>query len=166
MTFNPHIENLSQKRLLDDFRFVLKKYYRKVLGRRYFKYIDKQYDISIFEETGKKFFEKYDSKTKLYQYFEDKTQLKKEPHLHIIVDVPTNDMELFCNVLRENLENKYPSLTTRAGLILTDNDEKNAWNYCSKEGGKIFSKTDLTEKSATDIFTDSTSCPNKWTTYP
>lgn len=35
MTFNPHIENYSMKKLLNDFRYALQKYYRKELGRRY-----------------------------------------------------------------------------------------------------------------------------------
>ena len=40
MTFNPHIENLSQKRLFNDFTFGLKKYYREEICRRYYKHID------------------------------------------------------------------------------------------------------------------------------
>ena len=35
MTFNPHIENYSMKKLLNDFRYALQKYYQKELGRKY-----------------------------------------------------------------------------------------------------------------------------------
>ena len=40
MTFNPHIENLSQRNLMINFRKSLQKYYRKTLGSRYFKHKD------------------------------------------------------------------------------------------------------------------------------
>lgn len=146
ITFNPHIENLSQKRLLNDFRYALQKYYRKELGRRYFKYIDNQYDIAIFEEIGKKFFEKLDSATHLIQYIEKDVEFKKEPHLHIIADVPQNKATDFFNTLKDTLKSIYSSLTSDYQLIGNDTDERNTWNYCSKEGGKIFSKSDLCEK--------------------
>ena len=41
MTFNPHIENLSQRNLMINFRKSLQKYYRKTLGSRYYKHKDK-----------------------------------------------------------------------------------------------------------------------------
>lgn len=148
ITFNPHIENLSQKRLLDDFKFTLKKYYREEIGRRYFKHIDNQYDIAIFEEIGKKFYEVYDSETHLIKYIEKNESFKKEPHLHIITEVPANNVEHYCEVLRTNLESTYPSLSFKVELILTEKDEINTYNYCSKEGGKIYSKSDLIEKSS------------------
>ena len=74
MTFNPHIENLSQSTLLNNFKMILKKYYRKELGSRYYKHKDKQYQIGIFQEIGSKNF--------------------KQPHLHIIVDVPITVMKI------------------------------------------------------------------------
>lgn len=52
ITLNPHIENLSRNKLIKDFRFILQKYYRKVLGPRYYKHKDKQYKIGIFQEDG------------------------------------------------------------------------------------------------------------------
>lgn len=163
LTFNPHIENLSQKRLFNDFRYALQKYYREDIGRRYYNYIDNQYDIAVFEEIGKKFYEVYDSKTQLIKYIDKKEPFKKEPHLHIITDVPANNIERYCEVLRTTLESNYPSLATRAQLILTKKDEINAYNYCSKEGGKIYSKRDLTEKEMPLI--DSTSGILKYISY-
>ena len=146
MTFNPHIENYSTKKLLNDFRYALQKYYRKELGRRYFKYVDNQYDVAIFEETGKKFFEKLDEATLLKEYLEMNIDFKKEPHLHIIADVPTDVGTNFFNSLKNTLESMYPSLTTDFDLIATQVDEKNVWNYCLKEGGKITTKNDLCER--------------------
>lgn len=148
MTFNPHIENLSQKRLFNDFSYALQKYYREEIGRRYFKHIDNQYDIAIFEEIGKKFYEVYDSKTQLITYIEKNESFKKEPHLHIITDIPANNVEHYCEVLRTSLESIYSSSTTKVELILTEKDLINAYNYCSKEGGKIYSKSDLIRKKS------------------
>lgn len=159
MTFNPHIENYSMKKLLNDFRYALQKYYRKELGRRYYKHINNQYTIAIFEENGKKFFEKMDEATHLIKYIEKDIEYKREPHLHIIADIPTHTEKDFFNSLKDTLKIIYPSLTTDYQLIGNDVDEKNVWNYCSKEDGKILSKNDLCEKSAINIPADSTFSP-------
>lgn len=73
MTFNPHIENLSQRNLMINFRKSLQKYYRKTLGSRYYKHKDKQYQIGVFQEVGSRDF--------------------KQPHLHIIIDLPLNKVK-------------------------------------------------------------------------
>ena len=146
ITFNPHIENLSQKRLLNDFRYALQKYYRKELGRRYFKHIDNQYDIAIFEENGKKFYEKMDKATHLIKYIEKDIEHKKEPHLHIIADVPLYKAIDFFNSLKDTMKSIYSSLTTDYQLIANEVDERNAWNYCKKENGNIITKIDLCQK--------------------
>ena len=146
MTFNPHLENYSKSKLLENFKYALQKYYRKKLGRRYYKHINNQYDIAVFEENGKKFFEKLDSATHLIQYIEKDIEYKREPHLHIIADVPTHTEKDFFNSLKDTLGSIYSSLTTDFQLIGNDTDEKNTWNYCSKEGGNIFSKSDFVKK--------------------
>ena len=97
LTFNPHIENLSQNNLLNNFTTILKKYYRKTLGSRYYKHKDKQYQIGIFQEIGSTDY--------------------KQPHLHIIVDVPTNMMMKFYNFLKNSLTTIYPHLTSDFQLI-------------------------------------------------
>ena len=103
MTFNPHIQNLSQKNLLDDFKDVLKRYYRKHLGQRYFKHKEEQYYIAIFEEIGKKFYKTYNAETCLIIYHEIKNaEFKKEPHLHIIADVPLAVLKDFFYFLKYN----------------------------------------------------------------
>ena len=145
MTFNPHIENLSMTRLLNDFRFALQNYYRDKLGRRYFKHPENQHDIGIFEEIGKKFFEKLDEKTGLIQYIEKDSINKKEPHLHIIADVPTDEAKTFFKALENLMKSIYSSLTTDYQVIESKKDEVNTFNYCSKEGGNIITKKDLCE---------------------
>lgn len=152
MTYNPHIKNISQKRLRNDFRYALQRYYRKELGRRYYKHIDNQYTIAIFEEIGKKFFEKLDSATHLIQYIEKDIEFKKEPHLHIIADVPTHTEKDFFNSLKDTMESIYSSLTSDYQLIGNDVDERNTWNYCNKENGNIFTKKDLCEKKNATTF--------------
>ena len=127
LTYNPHIENLSQSNLLNNFKEILKKYYRKQLGSRYYKHKDKQYQIGIFQEIGSSDY--------------------KQPHLHIIVDVPTSMMMKFYNFLKNSLTSIYPHLTSDFQLIGPRKcDEVNVYNYCLKEGGSIITNNDLYEK--------------------
>ena len=127
MTFNPHIENLSQNNLLNNFKTILKKYYRKELGSRYYKHKDKQYQIGIFQEIGSKNF--------------------KQPHLHIIVDVPLTAMKKFYNFLKTYLTAIYPHLTSDLQFIRSGKyDEQNVYNYCLKEGSSIITNNDLYER--------------------
>lgn len=155
MTFNPHLENYSKSKLLENFKYAIQKYYRKELGRRYYKHINNQYDVAIFEENGKKFYERMNEATHLKEYIEMNVDFKKEPHLHIIADVPLNKATEFFNTLKNTLESMYLSLTTDFDLIATKVDERNVWNYCTKEGENIFDKKDLCEKSWTTSHTDS-----------
>lgn len=83
ITLNPHIENLSRKKLIKDFRFILQKYYRKILGPRYYKHKDKQYKIGIFQEDG----------------FSEFIQ----PHLHIIIDISSKYINSFYVFIKESL---------------------------------------------------------------
>lgn len=127
LTFNPHIENLSQNNLLNNFITILKKYYRKQLGSRYYKHKDKQYQIGIFQEIGSSDY--------------------KQPHLHIIVDVPTSMMMKFYNFLKNSLTSIYPHLTSDFQLIGSRKcDEVNVYNYCLKEDGSIITNNDLYDK--------------------
>ena len=127
LTFNPHIENLSQNNLLNNFITIVKKYYRKQLGSRYYKHKDKQYQIGIFQEIGSSDY--------------------KQPHLHIIVDVPTSMMMKFYNFLKNSLTSIYPHLTSDFQLIGSRKcDEVNVYNYCLKEGSSIITNNDLYEK--------------------
>ena len=127
LTYNPHIENLSQTTLLNHFKEILKKYYRKYLGSRYYKHKDKQYLIGIFQEIGSTDY--------------------KQPHLHIIVDVPTDKMMKFYLFLKNGLTSIYPHLTSNFQMIGSRKyDEVNVYNYCLKEGGQIITNTDLYQK--------------------
>lgn len=127
LTFNPHIENLSQENLLNNFKTILKKYYRKELGSRYYKHKEKQYPIGIFQEIGSKDF--------------------KQSHLHIIVDIPVTFIQKFHNFLKNNLTNIYPHLTSDLQIIRNGKyDEQNVYRYCLKESGEIITNSDLYER--------------------
>ena len=127
MTFNPHIENLSQNYLLNRFITTLKKYYRKQLGPRYYKHKNEQYNIGIFQEIGSTDY--------------------KQPHLHIIVDVPVAYIQRFYNFMKDGLTTIFPHLTSDCQMIKSGKyDEANVYRYCSKEGGTIIANSDLYQK--------------------
>ncbi len=127
ITLNPHIENLSRKKLIKDFRFILQKYYRKTLGSRYYKHKDKQYKIGIFQEDG----------------FSDFIQ----PHLHIIIDISSKYINSFYVFIRENLSRLYPSFTSDLQVIKnTKKDLEKVYSYCLKEGKPILTQNDLYER--------------------
>ncbi len=130
MTFNPHIENLSQTTLLHNFSTIIKKFYRQTLGPRYYKHKNQQFPIGIFQEIGSKDF--------------------KQPHLHIILDIPLVRMKEFYNFLRDNLKAIYPSLTSDCQIIGDrKHDLQNVFSYCLKEGGAIVTNSDLCQRNYT-----------------
>lgn len=127
ITLNPHIENLSRKKLIKDFRFILLKYYRKTLGPRYYKHKGKQYKIGIFQEDG----------------FSDFIQ----PHLHIIIDISLKCINEFYVFIKENLSRLYPSLTSDLQVIKnTKKDLEKVYSYCLKENNPILTQNDLYER--------------------
>ncbi len=127
ITLNPHIENLSRKRLIKDFRFILQKYYRKTLGPRYYKHKDKQFNIGVFQEDGCRDF--------------------IQPHLHIIIDGPLKYVNLFYAFIKENLSRLYPSLSSKLQIINnTKNDLINVYSYCLKEDNPIITNEVLYER--------------------
>ena len=127
ITLNPHIENLSRKKLIKDFRFILQKYYRKILGPRYYKHKDKQYKIGIFQEDG----------------FSEFIQ----PHLHIIIDISSKYINSFYVFIKESLSRLYPSLTSDLQVIKnTKKDLEKVYSYCLKEGKPILTQNDLYER--------------------
>lgn len=123
-TLNPHINNLSMNKLKSDFRYCLQKYYRKFLGQRYYKHKDKQYKIAIFPEVGKREI--------------------KEPHLHMLVELPLNEMKGFHKFITENMKKIYTSLTDN--LQVEYGTPVKLWEYNLKEDFEIITKTDLFEK--------------------
>ncbi len=123
-TLNPHINNLSMNRLKNDFRYCLQKYYKKTLGRRYYKHKDKQYSIGIFPEIGEREI--------------------KEPHLHLVIDLPLEEMKGFHQFIIDNMKKIYPSLTDNVQIEYGSSDK--LWRYCLKEDFGILTKTDLFER--------------------
>lgn len=127
ITLNPHIENLSRNKLMSDCRFILQKYYRKILGPRYYKHKNKQYTIGIFQEDGLRDF--------------------IQPHLHIIIDIPLKYMNSFYVFIKDNLSKLYPSLSSDLQVINnTKNDLIKVYSYCLKEDNPIITNNDLYRK--------------------
>lgn len=123
-TINPHINNLSMNRLQNDFRYILQKYYRKTLGPRYYKKKEQQFKIAIFPEVG--------------------DREVKEPHLHMIIEMPMKAVNQFRNFIREGVKKIYPSLTDK--LEDVNGEAIELWKYCLKEDLGILTKGDLFEK--------------------
>ena len=47
-TFQPNKTNCSKRKLIEDFAYTLKRFYRKTFGSRYYKHKDKQFKFTIF----------------------------------------------------------------------------------------------------------------------
>lgn len=124
-TINPHINNLSMQRLTDDFFYILKKYYRKTLGQRYYKHTNKQFLIGIFQEVGQREI--------------------KEPHLHMIIEIPMKSVNSFRHFLLNNLKQIYPYLTDK--LIAVEGNPTKLWNYCLKENLEIITNKDYIKRT-------------------
>lgn len=120
-TINPHINNLSMNRLLSDFRYTLQKYYRKQLGQRYYKKKSRQFKIGIFPEVG--------------------NREMKQPHLHMLIDIPMNAVNYFRYFVSTNLKATYPSLTDN--LQEVKDKPVQLWSYCLKEDSNILTNEDL-----------------------
>ena len=142
LTLNPHIINLSKETLRDDFNFYLKTFYGKELGPRYYKHKDKQYPMGFTIETGKKFITQI-GENHITNYIPISDIDNKEPHLHIIMDIPFNKAKNFVRHVSSKMRKKYPSLTTCFKFIKTKQDESNIYNYCLKEGDKFYTNKDL-----------------------
>ena len=55
-TFQPNKTNCSKRKLIEDFAYILKRFYRKTFGSRYYKRKDKQFICKFinFENDGYK----------------------------------------------------------------------------------------------------------------
>lgn len=142
ITLNPHIINLSQDKLREDFSYILKKYYRKLLGQRHYKHKDKQYPLNFVIEKGKKFVSYIDD-NHIKRYIVEKNIDINAPHLHIMMNVPLAEIKNFVRYIRKVMRIKYNKLTTDFQFIKTNRDEANVYTYCLKEDVMICSNNDL-----------------------
>ncbi len=129
ITCNPHYKEYSIERIIDDFNYALKTYYRKKLGHRYHKHPDKQYLIALAPEKTKNFY--------------------SEPHIHVIVqNIPESDISSFSNHIKQTLCSIYPQMTFDYQTIRpTETDSHRVWGYILKEDRGLFTSQDLKEKS-------------------
>ncbi len=129
ITINPHYKDCSIERIIDNFNYALKTYYRKKLGHRYNKHQEKQYPLALAPEKTKNFY--------------------SEPHIHVIVkDIPENDIPSFSNHIKQTLWSIYPQMTFGCQTIRpTEIDSQRVWSYILKEDRGLFTSQDLREKS-------------------
>ncbi len=123
-TINPHYKDYYMEKLLDKFQFTLQKYYRKTLGPRYNLKKSEQFQLYIFPE--------------------ETTNIIKEPHLHIVIDIPKDKRAFFFAFMNKNLKETYRSLTYNIQQPKnTKTDYNKLISYCSKEDKVILGKEDL-----------------------
>ena len=123
-TINPHIKNLSKNKLIIQFNNALKRYYRKELGQRYYKHKDKQYQLSLYPQFGKREI--------------------KETHLHLIIKAPSNKFMSFCEFIINEMKALYKGLTFDIQSIKqTPLDYIKVWTYCLREDNEIITNQDL-----------------------
>ena len=125
-TFQPNKTNCSKRKLIEDFAYTLKRFYRKTFGSRYFKHKDKQFKFTIFYSIGKR--------------------NQKHPHLHIIADVEEKYITLLHFFLYRNMKKLYPSLTVDLQDLPTSKDFEQNCRYYVKQAETILNENDLYER--------------------
>ena len=127
MTFQPNKTNCSKRKLIDDFNYTLKRFYRKIFGSRYYKHKDKQFKFTIFYSIGKR--------------------NQKHPHLHIIADVEEKYIASLHFFLYRNMKKIYPSLTVDLQNLPTTKDFEYICKYYAEQAETILNENDLYEKN-------------------
>lgn len=125
-TFQPNKTNCSKRRLIEDFAYTLKKFYRKTFGSRYYKHKDKQFKFTIFYSIGKR--------------------NQKHPHLHIIADVEEKYIASLHFFLYRNMKKIYPSLTVDLQNLPTAKDFEYICKYYAEQAETILNENDLYER--------------------
>ncbi|MDD4556942.1 MAG: hypothetical protein PHE89_06440 [Alphaproteobacteria bacterium] len=124
-TIQPNKYCCSRLKLIKDFQSVLKKYYRKTLGPRYYKHKDKQYPMFIYLSNGD------DGKI-------------THPHFHIIInDIDVEKTGEFHFHMYREMKKLYPSLTSDMQDLPTVEDEVNAHKYSADQSQSLFIHKDL-----------------------
>lgn len=127
-TLNPHENNTSETRLIDTFNYTIKEFYRNKLGPRFHKHPEKQYKIAIF--------------------IQDSCRAMKEPHLHVILSMPEEDISDFYWFVSGKMKQYYPSITHDIRVIKdTDIDRQRVFRYCLREDKPIYINSDLCHKT-------------------
>ena len=102
ITFQPNKYNASDRELILNFKKGLMRYYRKLLNARYNKHKDRQYKMDIDISHGNS---KYTS---------------THPHLHIIADIPTNEIKFFMSFMTSYFLAVVIDILLSVGLDITD----------------------------------------------
>ena len=118
LTLNPHHYNCSPSILLFNFREALIHYYSRE-DRNFNNNKDKQYPLILFLENGR-----------------NRDLDEKNPHPHILIQIPEDKQESFVDFVYDYLYQYYPSLTeydTTIDMTTQTTDMLNIWMYNDKE---------------------------------
>lgn len=117
LTFNPHKNNCSQSMLLFHFKQALGRFYQSVLKhKRFYKHKSQQYPLIVFLENGR-----------------NRDIDEKTPHMHILIQIPKEKIEVFVDYVYDYLRQYYSSLSKDATIISTAGDMLRIWTYNDKE---------------------------------
>ena len=133
LVINPNIVDYSEYKLLEVFREILIKFYRKKLGKNFNKKKDQQMNMLFAPEYGP-----------LYN-----SSKIKETHLHCIIQADSEDMlKEFHKFMKNGLKTYFGKINYKKKKITTITYRINCYNYIRKEGRGIFDNTDFYYKKS------------------
>ena len=138
LIINPHIIGYNEYKLLDVFRMILIKFYRKYLGKNFNKKKDQQMNMLFAPEYGE-----------LYDICKD----EKHTHLHCIIQTDNEDMlNKFHKWMKDGLDSYFmKDIDYQYKLLDTLEYRINAYNYIRKEDREVFSNKDFYYKKSDKI---------------
>ena len=125
ITFQPNKYNASDRELILNFKKGLMRYYRKLLNARYNKHKDRQYKMDIDISHG------------------NSEYTSTHPHLHIIADIPTNEIKFFMSFMTSYLKKTYSKLNSHCSELITELDKLKVGLYHLKQSVKHYTEKDF-----------------------
>ena len=125
ITIQPNKYNASDRDLILNFKKALMRYYKKLLTARYNKHKDRQYKMEVDLSHGRR---EYTS---------------THPHLHIIADIPTNEVQFFIDFLKSYLKITYKHINVHYSELETDLDKLKMKLYIFKQSVRHYTEKDF-----------------------
>lgn len=125
ITFQPNKYNASDREIIINFKKGLQRYYKKLLGSRYNKNKGLQYKMDVDLSHG------------------ENDQANTHPHLHIIADIPSTDINEFMRYMTQWLKVYYPKLSPDCRYLQTDLDKLRAGMYSLKQSIRMYDEKDF-----------------------
>lgn len=125
ITFQPNKYNASDREIIINFKKGLQRYYKKLLGCRYNKHKGLQYKMDVDLSHG------------------ENDPEHTHPHLHIIADIPSTDINEFMRYMTQWLKVYYPKLSLDCRYLQTDLDKLRAGMYSLKQSIRMYDEKDF-----------------------